>query len=141
LSDGTEWRVPQGPVKRGRQLIGRERGSGGSATRAQWRERLLDTNISPETLLATDYLNHFNEVVMLLDLVTDMPECRADLADWQPRSYPEHFRHSGFAHRELAIAAWDHVAAERRQALESVIDRLNREILRIIGRIEAGLAD
>lgn len=135
---------PDGPAdsaKRGRQLIGTETGSGGSATRADWRLRLVDTNISPETLLATDYLNHFNEVVMLLDLVADMPDCRDDLADWEPRSYPEHFRHSGFAHRDLAIAAWDHVEPERRRALESVVERLNAGILRIIARINADLAD
>jgi hypothetical protein len=30
------------------------------------RARVRDTNISETTLLATDYLNHFNEVVMML---------------------------------------------------------------------------
>lgn len=122
-------------------MIGTETGSPPLATGNDWRARLRDTNISPETLLATDYLNHFNEVVMLLDLMVEMPDCRDDLAHWQPRSYPEHFQHSGFAHRDLAIAAWDHAAPERRQALNMVIDRLNARILRIITRIEADLAD
>ena len=36
------------------------------------------TNIDPQTLLATDYLNHFNEIVMLLELIPDMPECFED---------------------------------------------------------------
>ena len=26
--------------------------------------RAVDSNLDPETLLATDYLNHFNEIVM-----------------------------------------------------------------------------
>jgi hypothetical protein len=30
-------------------------------------ERLAKANISPVTGLATDYLNHFNEAIMLLD--------------------------------------------------------------------------
>ena len=32
-------------------------------------------NINETTLLATDYLNHFNEIIMVLELVPDMPEC------------------------------------------------------------------
>ena len=32
------------------------------------------TTINSQTLLATDYLNHFNEVVMLLEMIPDMPD-------------------------------------------------------------------
>lgn len=55
------------------------------ATRAQtgpeaaaWAERLRVANINPRTGLATDYLNHFNEAVMLLEMIPDMPECAED---------------------------------------------------------------
>ena len=37
------------------------------------RARLVDTNINEKALLATDYLNHFHEFVMLLELVRDHP--------------------------------------------------------------------
>ena len=52
---------------------------------------LLDANINPSTGLATDYLNHFNEAIMLLEMIPDMPECAADFLTWQPTSYREHF--------------------------------------------------
>ena len=39
---------------------------------------LSAANINPRTGLATDYLNHFNEAVMLLEMVPDMPECAED---------------------------------------------------------------
>ena len=32
-----------------------------------------EANLDDKTLLATDYLNHFNEVVILLQMVPDMP--------------------------------------------------------------------
>ena len=38
-------------------------------------ERLAAANINPKTRLASDYLNHFNEAIMLLDLLPSMPEC------------------------------------------------------------------
>ena len=36
--------------------------------------RAAASNLDSDTLLATDYLNHFNEIVMLLEMVPDMPE-------------------------------------------------------------------
>ena len=62
-------------------------------------------NINPRTGLATDYLNHFNEAIMLLEMIPDMPECAEDFLGWQPLSYSEHFTASNFKARDLAIEA------------------------------------
>lgn len=73
-------------------------------TRAQL---LLDANINPRTGLATDYLNHFNEAIMLLDMIPDLPECAEDFLEWRPLTYREHFTASNFKARDLAISAYD----------------------------------
>lgn len=70
-------------------------------------QRLLDANINPRTGLATDYLNHFNEAIMLLEMIPDIPECFEDFLGWQPLSYREHFEASVFKARELAISAYE----------------------------------
>ena len=88
-------------------------------------EQLRAANIHPETRLATDYLNHFNEVVMLFDLLPEMPEIAADIANWMPKSYVEHFRASNFKARELAIAAYETVAPDRRVLFERTIAALD----------------
>ena len=69
--------------------------------------KLRAANINPQTGLATDYLNHFNEAVMLLEMVPDMPECAEDFLSWRPLSYAEHFTASNFKARDLAIEAYD----------------------------------
>jgi len=69
--------------------------------------QLRAANINPRTGLATDYLNHFNEAVMLLEMVPDMPECAEDFLDWRPLSYSEHFHASNFKARDLAISAYE----------------------------------
>ena len=69
--------------------------------------QLRAANINPRTGLATDYLNHFNEAVMLLEMVPDMPECAQDFLDWRPLSYSEHFHASNFKARDLAIEAYE----------------------------------
>ena len=55
------------------------------------RPLLRAANINPRTGLATDYLNHFNEAIMLLEMIPDMPECAEEFLRWQPLSYREHF--------------------------------------------------
>ena len=48
--------------------------------------QLRAANINPRTGLATDYLNHFNEAIMLLEMIPDMPECAEEFLAWHPRS-------------------------------------------------------
>ena len=76
-----------------------------SATSAA--RRLADANINPLTGLATDYLNHFNEAIMLLEMLSSCPDCLDDFLTWRPVSYREHFMASRFRGRDLAIAAYD----------------------------------
>jgi hypothetical protein len=69
--------------------------------------RMRAANINPRTGLATDYLNHFNEAVMLLEMIPDIPECAEDFLGWRPMSYAEHFTASNLKARDLAISAYE----------------------------------
>ena len=89
-------------------------------TLAELRSRAAAANINEKSLLATDYLNHFNEFVMVLDLIPDMPDCLEDAEAWQPKNYRDHFRDSAFSAKELAIKAYDHSPAEYRDQFESL---------------------
>jgi hypothetical protein len=81
---------------------------------------LRAANINPRTGLATDYLNHFNEAIMLLEMIPDMPECAEDFLSWRPLSYREHFAASNFKARELAIAAYAAADAAIRGEFDSI---------------------
>ena len=82
--------------------------------------QLRAANINPRTGLATDYLNHFNEAIMLLEMVPDMPECAEDFLGWQPLSYAEHFTASNFKARDLAIAAYESADAHIRAEFDNI---------------------
>ena len=82
--------------------------------------QLAAAHISPVTGLATDYLNHFNEAIMLLEMAGDCPHFRDDLHAWQPMSYREHFRQSRLASRDLAIQAYDAADPAIRDTLEAL---------------------
>jgi hypothetical protein len=81
---------------------------------------LRAANINPRTGLATDYLNHFNEAVMLLEMIPDIPECADDFLDWHPLSYAEHFHASNFKARDLAIEAYEAANASTRAEFDGL---------------------
>ena len=99
-----------------------------------YRKLVADTTINSSTLLSTDYLNHFNELVMLIDLIPDMPDMLEEAREWRPKTYAEHFRDSSFTHKDLAIAAYDQALDEDRDALERTVAVMNE-------RAETGLSD
>jgi hypothetical protein len=82
--------------------------------------RLADANINPATGLATDYLNHFNEAIMLLEMLSSCPDCRDDFLAWRPMSYREHFAASSFKGRAAAIAAYDAADPSLRGCLDAL---------------------
>jgi hypothetical protein len=86
--------------------------------------RLSEANINPVTGLATDYLNHFNEAIMLLEMLPGSPDCLEDLLAWKPASYREHFAASGFKGRDLAIAAYDAADPALRDTLDGLANTM-----------------
>ena len=78
---------------------------------AAFRREAASHNVNDETLLATDYLNHFNEIAMILELLVDCPDCIDEAKEWRPKTYEEHFNDSGFSAKEFVIAAYTHAPA------------------------------
>lgn len=105
-----------------------------------FRKKVEGTNINGETLLATDYLNHFNEIVMLLEMLPDMPDIFEDAREWRPKTYKQHFEDSNFTDRELAIAAYDHVPENFRQAFEGFVSHMDRIVASSLAMVGDAIA-
>jgi hypothetical protein len=98
--------------------------------------QLLEANINPKTCLATDYLNHFNEVVMLIEMVPMDNTMLDDIRDYKLVGYQSHFAHSTFKHRDLAIEAYDAVDDELRARFEAVSGQLGAMLKSAIMALE-----
>jgi hypothetical protein len=90
---------------------------------------LIAANVNPRTGFATDYLNHFNEAIMLLELLAEMPECREDFFAWRPKKYDEHFAASKSKYRDVAIAAYAEADPVLRQQLDTLANSMNEILL------------
>lgn len=86
-------------------------------------QQLINANVNPGTGLATDYLNLFNEAIMLFEMGLDMPDMAEELTDWQPHGYIEHFERSGFEMKDVVIAAYMFAPGEIRQGFDATVAR------------------
>lgn len=102
---------------------------GAGADAEAWAAQLEAANINPRTGLATDYLNHFNEAIMLLEMIPDMPDCAADFLEWKPLSYAEHFHASNFKGRDLAIAAYEAADPTIRMEFDTIVSTITSILL------------
>ncbi|MGB0695474.1 MAG: hypothetical protein ACPGOY_07480 [Rhodospirillaceae bacterium] len=98
--------------------------------------RCQGTNINPDTLLATDYLNHFNEVIMLIEMLPDMPDMLEEVQEWAPKSYKDHFRDSVFSDKDLAVEAYDHVPPQFKASFEETINQMDSLSMQTVIRLE-----
>ncbi len=113
---------------------------GGQPSHSRTLGRLVEgKNINPETLLATDYLNHFNEIVMLIDMVPMMPECLEDAKAWGPKSYEQHFQDSVFADKDLAILAYQNAPPQFREPFDDTVAAMDALVAQGLTAIEASI--
>jgi len=87
--------------------------------------RMAEANINPATGLATDYLNHFNEAIMMLELIPSMPACIDDLMSWKVMTYREHFLAATQKHRDDVLVAYDTADPQARIMLDEIADTMS----------------
>ena len=104
--------------------------------------KLAAANINPSSFLATDYLNHYNEIVMLLEMVPDMPDLAVDTYAWAPKSYIRHFQESGFTARDLAVEAYENAPLDIKIPFERIVSETDSLIVSTVAGLKAvGVAE
>lgn len=92
--------------------------------------------INPASGVANDYLNHFNEILLLIEnLPVLLPEMVDELTDWSPKSYQDYFRDSPLPGSEAAAAIYVRLDGDFRRRFEAVIDDINKVALESIAII------
>jgi len=111
-----------------------------SAMVGHFRSHVPGTNINESTLLTTDYLNHFHELVMLLEAVSSEPsDFSGDLMAWHPLTYEEHFSASGFRDKNLAIAAYHRAPPKIRARFDDTVAKLHGEAVTLVAEVSSEL--
>ena len=94
--------------------------------------------VNPASGIANDYLNHFNEILLLIEnLPTLLPEMLDELLEWKPVTYREYFAKSQLPGSVRALQIYDGLDENFRRDFESIIDGINAMALASIEVIRA----
>ncbi len=103
-----------------------ERAAIQAVPRARDRTRRAEALINPASGLANDYLNLFNEIVMLVEQLPTMPELIDDIHRWHPISYRDYFHRSILPGRLGAIDTYNRLDPRFRREFETLVEELDR---------------
>jgi hypothetical protein len=92
--------------------------------------------VNPESGVANDYLNHFNEILLLIEnLPALLPEMVDEIMAWKPVGYREYFERSLLPGSKKTLEIYDSLDEKFRQDFESMIELLDTIVLRSIAII------
>jgi hypothetical protein len=76
--------------------------------------------------LSTDYLNHYSEMLMLIETAAADPELADELRRWKPIDYRSYFGVSALRRAAAALCAYDALPDERRFIFEKLIRAIDQ---------------
>jgi hypothetical protein len=82
--------------------------------------------------LSTDYLNHFAEALMLMEMAGEDPSLVHELASWTPTTYIAHFDASGLRCADVALVAYHELDAASRGAFEALCSAMDRLVSTVV---------
>lgn len=91
--------------------------------------------VNPASRLANDYLNLFNEIVMLIEQLPSMPELIDDVFAWRPTTYQDYFTRSILPGRGSALEAYAALSQTFRRDFEAIVEELDRMAVGAIAAI------
>lgn len=71
--------------------------------------------------LSNDFLNHYSEALMLIEMAACDPAIGTELTEWRPISYEAYFASSALRRAPAALAAYEALPEARRQAFEKLV--------------------
>lgn len=94
--------------------------------------------VNPESGIANDYLNHFNEVFLMIEnLPVLLPEMVDELMQWRPVSYVEYFQRSPLPASAETLKIYEKLDDSFRADFEAMIVLLDEIVLRCVDLISA----
>lgn len=91
--------------------------------------------INPASGIANDYLNLFNEVVMLIEQLPGMPELIDDLKAWRPTTYQDYFLSSPLPGSVSALESYEKLDKDFRASFEEIVADLDLQATGIVATI------
>ena len=96
--------------------------------------------VNPASGLANDFLNVYNEILMLIEMLPMMPELVDDVVAWRPSSYRAYFMQSQLPGRQGALDAYARLEPSFRAVFEASVEKLAECGVAAVEAIERAVA-
>lgn len=94
--------------------------------------------VNPASGVANDYMNHFNEILLMIEnLPALLPEMVDELISWSPVSYRAYFERSPLPGSAETLEIYDTLDEDFRRDFESMIELLDKIVMESISIIAA----
>jgi hypothetical protein len=103
-------------------------------------ERRASELVNPASGLANDFLNVYNEILMLIEMLPMMPELVDDIVAWRPSSYRAYFMQSQLPGRQAALDAYARLEPSFRALFEASVEKLAECGVSAVGAVERAVA-
>ena len=97
---------------------------------------VASANINQQSLFPTDYLNHFNEVAIVIEMLPDMSKFLEGVKFRQYRFFKTHYLESTLSDKGLAVAAYDCVQTAYLVAFEGDSGRGTKLVVTSVAQFE-----
>ncbi len=96
-------------------------------------EALANDLVNPNSGIANDYLNHFNEILLLIEnLPVLLPEMVEEIMAWKPVNYRDYFTKSALPGGTQALQIYDSLDRKFRDDFDSMVALLDQIVLHSI---------
>ncbi len=101
--------------------------------------------VNPASGIANDYLNQYNEILLLVEnLPVLIPEMVDEILSWKPKNYKDYFESSPLPGSQIAIKIYQSLNPNFRQLFEAHVQSINafaNTAIAVLGEQKHGPAD
>lgn len=98
--------------------------------------------VNPASGVANDYMNHFNEILLMIEnLPALLPEMVDEMLAWRPVSYRAYFESSPLPGSVEVLEIYDSLEEDFRRDFESMVELLDKIIMESIAVISTHRRD
>jgi hypothetical protein len=97
---------------------------------------IVTSIVNPKSGLANDYLNVYNEVLLMIENLPIMPEIIDEIINWKSISYKTYFENSKLTESQIALGKYINLHQEIKKEFDGMISKIDETTQSVINQLK-----